>query len=41
VIWVYGHDDDGVLAFTDDGIEYLMIGQFRQNAKMLSPRLAL
>ena len=21
VIWVYGIDDDGVLAFTDDGIE--------------------
>jgi hypothetical protein len=21
VIWVYGLDDDGVLAFTDDGIE--------------------
>ena len=21
VIWIYGIDDDGVLAFTDDGIE--------------------
>jgi hypothetical protein len=24
VIWVYGHGDDGVLAFTDDGIENLI-----------------
>ena len=24
VIWVYGHDAGGVLAFTDDGIENLI-----------------
>jgi hypothetical protein len=24
VIWVYGIDDEGVLAFTDDGIENLI-----------------
>ena len=25
VIWVYGIDDDGVLAFTDDGIEEIRL----------------
>ena len=34
VIWVYGLDDDGVMAFTDDGIEEvrLILEEYRNCA---------
>ena len=38
VIWVYGLDEDGVMAFTDFGIENLieLVRLYRQNPELLS-----
>ena len=38
VIWVYGDTDDGVLAFTDFGIENLieLVRLYKQNPRLLT-----
>ncbi len=38
LIWVYGIDDDGIMAFTDDGIEEVrrLLGEDRQDIKSQS-----
>jgi len=40
LIWVYGVGEDGIPAFSDDGIESLqnLIEVHRENEKLLSPR---
>ncbi len=39
LIWVYGPDDEGVMAFSDDGIQCLqeLIALHKENPKRLSP----
>ena len=39
LIWIYGVGEDGVMAFTDFGIETLMelIRMHKENPKLLSP----
>lgn len=41
LIWVYGPGDDGVMAFSDDGIECLreLIAIHKENPKLLTPEI--